>query len=180
MMRARGTLDPWGLALLLVTSGCTAPGSRSEQARVPEAEARLGEFLEASLESDTERDPDVLMACVPDGMTDRTLALARYKVLESSRLKDTVYAAAEVTTVAEETQDPKVYAGYLVTLHVRTDTLHWRMTRDSASGKWGVCGYSVEGYGFGRYGADSLTKWSPPGASVQRMRALVDSLRGVP
>jgi hypothetical protein len=147
---------------------------------VPEAETRLGQFLEASLESDTERDPDVVMACVPDGMTDRTLVLARYKVLESSRLKDTVYAAAEVTTVAEETKDPQLYAGYLVTLHVRTDTLHWRMTRDSASGKWGVCGYSVEGYGFGRYGTDSLTKWSPPGASVQRMRALVDSLRGVP
>jgi len=180
MRWARGTLGPWGLAVLLVTSGCGAPGSRSDQARVPEAEVRLGAFLEASLESAGERDPDAFMSCVPDGMTDRTLALARYKVLESTRLKDTVYVAAEVKTVAEETQDPKVYAGYLITLHVRTDTLHWRMTRDSASGNWGVCGYSVEGYGFGRYGADSLTKWSPTGASVQRMRALVDSLRGVP
>jgi hypothetical protein len=180
MRWARGTLGPGGMAVLLATSGCGAPGSSSEQARVPESEARLGEFLEASLEFATERDADAVMSCVPDGTTDRTLALARYKVLESRRLKDTVYVAAEVKTVAEETQDPKVYAGYLVTLHVRTDTLHWRMTHDSASGNWGVCGYSVEGYGFGRYGADSLTKWAPPGASVQRMRALVDSLRGVP
>lgn len=167
------------LALVVVGGGCNDSRSRPSQHAAPEVEARLAEFLQASVESDTGPDPDLFMACVPEGMTDRTLVLARYRVLHSTLERDAVYAAAEVTSVAEETQNPDVYAGYLATLRIRTDTLHWRMTRDSTSGKWGVCGYAVEGYGFGRYGRDSLTTWSPPGASSHAMRAIVDSLRAM-
>jgi hypothetical protein len=147
-----------------------------EEPRVPDAERRLAAYLQAALKSDSTSDPDDFMACVPDGMTDRTLVLASYRVVASSRVRDTVYASAEIASVAEERRDPEVYYGYIAELRVRTDTLRWRMIRDG-TGVWGACGYSLEGYGLGRYGVDSLTRWVPTGGSLDRMNELIDSVQ---
>lgn len=162
--------------LALLGYACSGSSAGNEERRVPDAERRLAAYLQAALKSDSTTDPDNFMACIPDGMTDRTLVPASYRVVASSRVQDTVYASAEITSVAEERRDPDVYYGYIAELRVRTDTLRWRMTRDGTGG-WGVCGYSVEGYGLGRYGVDSLTRWLPAGGSLHRMNELIDSVQ---
>jgi hypothetical protein len=144
--------------------------------RVPQAEARLAAFLETSLETSPPTETDVLMACVPDGQTDRYATLARYQVLNSTLRGDSVDASAEVVTVAEEVGDPHAANKYVTTVRTRVDTLHWLMTRDSAAGKWGVCGYPKEGLGFGHYGDDRNTRWEPRTASWARVRQLAESL----
>jgi hypothetical protein len=159
-----------------VAYACSGSSTGDEGARVPDAERRLAAYLQAALTSDSTSDPDDFMACVPDGTTDRTLVPARYRVVASSRVRDTVYASAEITSVAEERRDPEVYYGYIAELRVRTDTLRWQMIRDGTGG-WGVCGYSLEGYGLGRYGSDSLTRWLPREGSLHRMNELIDSVQ---
>jgi hypothetical protein len=116
------------------------------------------------------------MACVPDGQTDRYATLARYQVLNSALRGDSVDASAEVVTVAEEVGDPHAASKYVTTVRTRVDTLHWVMTRDSTSGKWGVCGYPKEGLGFGHYGDDRNTRWEPRTASWAQVRQLAESL----
>jgi hypothetical protein len=78
-------------------------------------------------------------------------------------------------TVAEEIGDPHVAGKYVTTVRTRTDTLHWAMTRNS-SGKWGVCGYSREGLGFGHYGSDRDTRWTPSGFSWARVKQIAESV----
>jgi hypothetical protein len=55
----------------------SAPASSAQGSRVPEAEERLRAFLEGSLETSPPTETNALMACVPDGQTDRYLTLAR-------------------------------------------------------------------------------------------------------
>ena len=150
--------------------------SVAQGGRVPDAEERLGAFLEGSLETSPPTETNALMACVPDGQTDRYLTLARYRVLTSALRGDSVDAAAEAVTVAEETGHPHAANRYLTKVRVRTDTLHWVMARDSASHKWGVCGYSKEGFAFGHYGSDNNTDWTPPKETWARVRQLAESL----
>lgn len=144
--------------------------------RVPEAEARLAAFLDESLETSPPTETNLLMACVPDGQTDRYETLARYRVLNSALRGDSADASAEVMTVAEEVGDPHFVGKYATTVRIRVDTLHWVMTRDSADSKWGVCGYPKEGVGFGHYGNDRNTRWNPPSGSWARVRQLAESL----
>lgn len=144
--------------------------------RVPEAEARLAAFLEGSLETSPPTETNLLMACVPDGQTDRYATLARYQVLNSALRGDSVDASAEVVTVAEEVGDPHAASKYVTTVRTRVDTLHWVMTRDSVTGKWGVCGYPKEGLGIGHYGDDRNTRWEPRTASWAQVRQLAESL----
>ncbi|MEJ7812824.1 MAG: hypothetical protein WKG32_20590 [Gemmatimonadaceae bacterium] len=154
--------------------------AKVSEPRVQGAEARLAVFLGEALQTNKRYGFDSLMACIPDGQTDRYLALARYRVLGSTLAGDTATAWAEVLTVAEETEDPDIAGRYLAIARTRTDTLRWRMVRDSVSGQWGVCGYSVEGYGFGHYGTDENTGWVPAGGSWGQVRQRADSLRRLP
>jgi hypothetical protein len=151
------------------------PPPADQRARVPQAEAQLAAFLERALETSPKQDFESLMACIPDGQTDRYVALAHYRVLGSTQRQDTVDATAEVVTVAEEVSDPHSASGYVTTVRIRRDTLHWVMTRH-ANDKWGVCGYPREGIGFGHYGTDRTTRWIPPGFSWARVRQLADSV----
>jgi hypothetical protein len=55
------------------------------------------------------------------------------------------------------------------------------MTRHPGATSWAVCGFSMEGWDFARRGfdvPDAPVRWTPPGASWARARALVDSIRG--
>ncbi len=148
----------------------------SQGGRISEVETRLAAFLEGSLETSPPIETNALMACVPDGQTDRYVTLARYQILNSALRGDSADAAAEVVTVAEEVGYPHAAEKYAATVRIRTDTLHWVMTRDSASAKWGVCGYPKEGLGFGHYGDDRNTRWNLPGGSWSRVRQLAESL----
>jgi hypothetical protein len=156
------------------------PTTAIQGGSVPDAEARLAAFLESALEFNARQDFESLMACVPDGQTDRYAALARYRVLGSSQRGDTVNTSAEIVTVAEETGDPHVAGGYVTTVRTRTDTLHWAMKADSSSGKWGVCGYSREGLSFGHYGSDRDTRWTPRGFSWARVKQIAESVHASP
>ena len=154
-----------------------ALAAATQGGRVADAEAMLREFLEGSLETTSPPiETNALMACVPDGQTDRYLSLARYRVLESVLRGDSTDASAEVVSVAEETGHPRVANKYLTTVRIRIDTLHWVMTRARGSGRWGVCGYSKEGFGFGHYGTDRLTEWHPATSSWARVRQVAESL----
>lgn len=179
------------LLLALAASSCFGGAERTESRdtgrseslappvdqhpRVPQAEARLAAFLERALETSPRQDFESLMACIPDGQTDRYVALAHYRVLRSTHQQDTVDVTAEVVTVAEEVGDPHSATGYVTTVRVRRDTLHWVMTR-GANDTWGVCGYPREGIGFGHYGTDRTTRWIPPGFPWARVRQLADSV----
>lgn len=153
-----------------------APMGNARGVRVSEAEVRLAAFLKGSLEISPPTETNALMSCVPDGQTDRYLTLARYRVLGSALRGDSVDAAAEVVTVAEETGSPNVANRYVTRVRIRTDTLHWVMVRDSASKKWGVCGYAKEGFGFGHYGDDVNTDWLPPSETWAHVRQLAESV----
>jgi hypothetical protein len=160
------------------TSGAKSVATVLKQgSRVPGAEARLSAFLRGSLETSPPTETNLLMACVPDGQTDRYVTLARYRVLSSASRGDSVDASAEAVTVAEEVGDPHAASKYVATVRVRVDTLHWVMVRDSATGKWGVCGYPKEGVGFGHYGDEQDTRWEPPTASWARVRQLAESMQ---
>lgn len=152
------------------------PSAHQSGQRVPQAEARLALFLKGSLETSPPTETNLLMSCVPDGQTDHYLTLAKFQVLGSVLRGDTVDAAAEVTTVADETGAPHAVNRFVTKVRVRTDTLHWDMTRDSSNGQWGVCGYSREGFGFGHNGSDATTRWLPEGESWPRVHQLAESL----
>jgi hypothetical protein len=141
------------------------------------AAARLELYLSGALTTRPKLTFDSLQSGQPEGQTDRYVALATYRVLDTVWRDDTIEAAAEVVTVAEETGDPHSVNRYITTVRIRTDTLHWSMTRDSATGVWGVCGYPHEGVGFGHYGSDDQTKWEPPRQSWRRVRQMAESLQ---
>lgn len=163
------------------TSGAKSAAVIPEHgSHVPEAEARLAAFLKGSLETSPATETNLLMACVPDGQTDRYVTLARYRVLNSASRGDSVDASAEVVTVAEEVGDPHAASKFVTTVRIRVDTLHWVMARDSADGKWGVCGYPKEGVGFGHYGDERNTRWTPQNESWARVRQLAESLQVQP
>ena len=157
--------------------GKVASAGLTQGGRVPEAEARLAAFLEGSLESSPPTETNLLMACVPNGQTDRYTTLARYRVLNSALRGDSVDASAEVVTVAVEVGDPHAANKYVTTVRTHVDTLHWVMAHDTAGDTWGVCGYSKEGLGFGHYGNDRDTRWNPPNWSWARVRQTAESLR---
>ena len=180
------------LPLLLLVVACTqrtsktgVPGDTSRGSgnaptellhEVPQAEHRLGRYLAAALDTKDNGDPSAYMSCVPMGQTDRYLTLARYRVLNSVLRGDTADVSAQVVTVAEERWAPHAASNYVTTVRIRTDTLHWAMTTDSSTKQWGVCGYPNEGVGFGHYGDDQQTVWTPPGMTWSRVRQMVDSI----
>lgn len=157
-----------------VLSSCGSAND-ARTGRVPEAEARLADFLKGAEESQVKYAYAPYVACQPQGMSDKYLAIGTFRILGSRVAGDSALVSALVTSVAEETKDPQVYDGYLATQRVRADSLHWMMTKDSL-GQWGVCGYSREGFGVGMYGSDSTIRWTPKGASFASIRSLAESI----
>jgi hypothetical protein len=146
------------------------------RARVPEAEQRLAIFLDRSRLTNP-LSSDSLWSCHPDGMADTYLALANARVLGSEQHGDTVTAMAEVTSVAYEVQAPN--GRFATTVDPSVDTMHWKMTRDSTTGLWGVCDWSREVWGFGHYGDDAHTTWKPAGYTWARIERMTDSIQAV-
>jgi hypothetical protein len=120
------------------------------------------------------------MGCVPDGQTSVYLTLARYRILDARLVADTVLASSEVVTVAEEEGHPKHPSMFIAKRRVQVDTLHWKLVRVGTSERWGVCGYPAEGYGFGQYGDDANTEWTPRGANWRNVHRLADSIHSAP
>lgn len=94
-------------------------------------DCRLAAFLAGARVSNARLNFESLMTCDPDGQTDRYVSLAAYRILGSHQRGDTVDAAAEVVTVAEEQGDPHAADRYVTEVRTRVDTLHWVMTRDA-------------------------------------------------
>ncbi|HEV7848615.1 MAG TPA: hypothetical protein VGO88_04745 [Mycetocola sp.] len=161
-------------ALPVALARSTQSPATTSATRVPAAEQRLAMFLDRSRLTN-ELSSDSLWSCWPDGMTETYLALADARVLGSAQHGDTVTAEAEVVSVAYEVPAPK--GRYITTVHTRVDTMHWKMTRDSSNGLWGVCDYSLEGWGFGHYGNDAHTTWEPAGYTWARVERMADSIK---
>lgn len=143
-------------------------------------ESRFDAYLRIAMLTSPVGVPDSLISCDPDGETDNHLALARYRILSSQVQGDSALVTFAATTVAEVRPDTLVANREDATLRVRIDTLHWIMTRDSATKHWGVCGYSTEGVGFTHDSSDENVRWKPAGASWVRARALADSVKAAP
>jgi hypothetical protein len=121
---------------------------------------------------------DALLACVPDNPSDPYLWLGAFRVLSASTSGDSSIAAAEIVSVAEETNGSTDDALRRVTHRVRTDTLHWRMVMDE-SGQWRACGLSREGYDFWSPARRAAFRIEPTGASLVTIQASLDSLKRV-
>ncbi len=152
--------------------------SSAQSPRAPDAERTLALFLDRSVgvTPSARGTRDSLQACPPDGMIDPIYTLATFQVLASSLEGDSAQVSAEVTTVAEERTDSRVYDRRVATVRIATDTFSWRLIRDGAAG-WKVCGTATGGYDFGHYGNDAKTTWTPRAATWEKVQALVDSLR---
>ena len=180
-------------AVAICVTACSGGVDRSNARSYPAARARdsahpiesddtaqirssLSAFLLASLASSPATETDSLMSCVPDGQTDRYVTLARFQLAQTILRDTTAVASAIVWTVAEEVGDPHKAGRYVSTLRVRLDTLRFKMKKDLKAGTWGVCGYPKEGFGFGHYGNDLNTGWTPTTASWRKAQELADSV----
>ena len=186
------SLSHWGTSALLamiMLGACERPrqeavatpqGAQStpQTQGVPGAEAALNVYLDRSVGAfpSTRGNRDSLQACPSEGMIDPLYTLASYRILSSATEGDTARVSAEVTTVVEESADPKAYDRRVARVRIATDTLTWKLVRSSMPG-WKVCGIAAGGYDFGHYGEDAKTTWTPRGATWQHVQALVDSLR---
>jgi hypothetical protein len=142
-----------------------------------DAHRRFSAFLDASRASSPSPVPDSLIACDPEWAASRNLVLAEYKILGIAGTRDTLLAAAEVVTVAEESQDPHRADAYVLRQRVGVDTLHWVMVRRSPAGPFGICNYSTEGVDFlGASPGAAATSRVPEGASWNTILALADSI----
>lgn len=169
-----------------------SPAGGDDSAAVRAAEAALASWLDASLLEAPHADaPDVaaphvdgspartavgspgtIDECGESGATFPSPLLAHYELLTSMLRGDTVVARASVTTVAEQDIDRRAGDRFIVRQRVRTDVLEWDVIPTDAG--WAVC----NGIRFGYRGADSLTRWTPEGASLNTARVLADSVRG--
>jgi len=134
-------------------------------------------FLNESRVTNENHVPDSLFTCDVPGMTDRRIGLASSEVLSVDLRGDSALASAWVVSVADETESGEVADLNVATIDVRTDTLQWRLTRNPQTGRWGVCGYSLEGVDFMWGGRNVRRTWRPQGASLERARAMADSIR---
>jgi hypothetical protein len=152
-----------------------------DQAHAPPADAarRFQAFLEASRIGNPAPVPDSLIACDPEWAAEQNVALAAYKVVGITGRGDSLTATAQVTTVAEEQKQTNEADGYVLRQRVGSRVLHWTLVRNPATGKYGVCNYSVEGVDFLRASPSAhVTRWIPAGASWTTVRALADSVAG--
>jgi hypothetical protein len=153
------------------------------RAAIDSARRSLDGFLHGSLDRASPPDYERYYACSPDGQNNYSLTLVDYHILDvKPRGRDTVAATAAVTSIATESDSATGGKSWHVVVGVREDTMTWLMTRNDSTHRWGVCGYSTEGWGFGHWGDDADSRWTPRGMSWARVHALADSLaraRGV-
>ena len=152
------------------------PSARQlDSAAIRSAEGALREFFDASREGSPTRDSlRSLTACDDGGDSESwfpSTLLAGYSLLPFDMRGDTVVARASVVTVAEQDVDRRT-SRFTARQRVREDVLEWDVIPSDNSAGWVVC----NGLRFGYIGADSLTTWSPTGASYTTARALVDSI----
>lgn len=142
-------------------------------ANVAAAERVLREYLDASRESTL--DPtttSALSACGDGGQSFfPTTLLAGYTLLPFETRGDTVIGRAKVVTVAEQDIDRRSGGHFQARQRVRSDILEWDVIPVDGD-EWVVC----NGLRFGYTGADSLTTWTPNGASYVSARRLADSV----
>jgi hypothetical protein len=168
----------WKWAFLALTlSACQEAAQRDlSEAGARTAREVVERYLTSSRIARTEHVADTLFSCDVVGLAERSLGLAWAQVLDVNVTGDSAKASAEVVSVAEQREsllDPNMNT---VTMGLRVDTLHWRLTKDTA-GRWGVCGYSSEGVDFMWGGLDVRRTWEPAGASLEAAKALADSVR---
>lgn len=109
--------------------------------------------------------------------------MADYRVLRVVTTGDSAVASVELVTVAHETEhgvvgvDAGVY--HEATLRLKTDTGHWELLRSAreTGGVWKVCGDAREGFSLFPAGRVGAVRWLPPGASADKARAAIDSIR---
>ena len=111
-----------------------------------------------------------------------SLWVGDYQILSVDRRNDTLVVAAAVTSVAEEGGSRVVANRFVVRPRIRTDTLHWRVVRDT-SGDFLVCGFALEDVdlgGFGRpdnvdfEGGNIATQVAPAGGFAEERKARTD------
>jgi hypothetical protein len=175
-----------GIAALSITSIGACNGSNSEDQLDEEdasaqsdrnAAERIEAVFEAYLSGSvaTAESPvsDTLLGCDVYWASDRWLALARYSVMGVAQHGDTAVGTVEVVSTAL-LETPTHGEGLLVKPGVRTDTLSWYIV--NAAGRWGVCGYSREGYGFAHVRRlPATTRW-PEGFSLRTLLLITDSV----
>lgn len=179
---ASGASSSDGAAALPADSASSTAGARADTtvnglppnvANVAAAERVLREYLDASRESSL--DPtttSALSACGDGGQSFfPTTLLAGYTLLPFETRGDTVIGRAAVVTVAEQDIDRRSGGRFQARQRVRRDILEWDIIPLGAN-EWVVC----NGLRFGYAGADSLTTWTPTGASYMSARRLADSV----
>ena len=160
----------------------------AEPRRLPpmeDAEARFERFLSLSLEG-AARDLAEFQALFSDaedcqvyGDSFESYWLASDRVLEVglSPSEDTVRAAVEVLTAAEQVPSASDPVGSVVIQRVERDTLRFRLVPDRTGTRWQICGIAHDGHMFGSYGHPENTVYQVPGTSRETVLAVIDSLR---
>ena len=157
-----------------VASGSVHGASGAE---VRAAIDRLRAYLSSALVTNAQNREDTVYSCVPDYVAQSRYALARFRILGAIQQGDTIRATAEIVSVAQESDAATSRVHYVTHVGVRTDTLHWALTRASPSGSWGVCGYAAEDVDFRILGKDAQTTWQPPGASWASIKRTARSIQ---
>ena len=157
---------------LATTPTRVAPDAQSLVA----AQYVLRAYLDASRESTWDLTTiDTLGACGDGGQPYfPTTLLAGYTLLPFESRGDTIVGRAEVVTVAEQFIDRRATNRFAARQRVRQDVLEWDVIPVDTD-HWAVC----NGLRFGYRGVDSLTTWSPAGASYATAKVLADSVRAV-
>lgn len=102
--------------------------------------------------------------------------VADYRVTSVAVRGDEADATAVLTTVAQQIDRGENNGGYVATLRIRSDTGRWLLRKSgSTAGHWKVCGDSREHFGIYMLGREA--KWLPAGASADKARAAIDSIR---
>ena len=156
-------------------TGLVRSVASADSGRVALAESAFLQWLASSAETGTGAkggtiEREISVRRCNDGDSFPSPLLATWQLLPSQMRGDTVVVHANVTTVAEQDEDRRQADRFTARQRVRTDVLEWDMI-ETADG-WMVC----NGIQFGYVGADSLTRWLPPGASIGSARALADSI----
>lgn len=141
--------------------------------------SQLERFLTAALET-TPATPTIfkdLQTCLPDAPASVSLWLGSFRPQSFEWRGDTLVGQAAVVSIAEQKEDSTTTPRSVVFARLRTDTLHWPMVFDSASGRWKVCGFSMEGYDLGSYGLPTNTRFVPVTETRATLLARADSVR---
>jgi hypothetical protein len=161
---------------LLTSDPAAVPGARTPQ-ETAAAEAQLGRYLNLAVATRAQRVGmfDSVTACRDDELLREARWLADYRVLSARVNGDSAQGVAVLTTVARQVERD---TAYVATLRIAEDTSHWTLIRTAGpDGRraWMVCGDAREGFNVAMVGRSIL--WQPDGASADRARTTIDSIR---